>query len=52
VRSRAVMAVGRSGDPRWPQAVPVARCGGGEGEARKKRAEDGRGAALTGLVRI
>jgi hypothetical protein len=40
------MAVGRSGDPRRPQAVPTARCGGGEGEAHRKPTEDSGGAVL------
>jgi hypothetical protein len=39
--------VRHSRDPRRPWAVPTARCGGGEGEVRRKRAEDGRGTALT-----
>jgi hypothetical protein len=46
--SRAVATMGCSGDPRRPRAVPVARCGGGEGEVRRKWVEDGRGAVLTG----
>jgi hypothetical protein len=56
VRSRAIAVVltvgGALWRSSWPCAVSMAWCGGGEGEARRKWAEDGWGAVHTGEVEV